>query len=372
MKREAQLLLGLAIGLGVGHVQEGASAATRAPVSKTFAAAPAAQSSVQTNGRRNSIHGHIFNESRRPVSDIFVELLDELGVTVNRSRTTASGRYEFTGLPEGRFRVRVLPYGTDYAEQSQEVVVQNISALGGGTGGEAVQRDFYLNLRADISYGPFYAPGTVFAQEVPQEARKLYERAVGELRAKKEKEGFESLRQALALFPDYYLALDRLGTEYAARGNQNPAYFAAAQVLLTRSVGINRSSYSSHFGLGFAQYHLRMNDAAVESFQRAVRLYDKSINGNLWLGIALKKAGKLADAEASLLRANKLASGKVAGVHMRLAEIYSEQKRYREAADELEQFLKAEQEARDAEKIRQLIAQLRTKAAAASSPATQR
>jgi Flp pilus assembly protein TadD len=362
MKREAQLLLGLAISLGTaGGRGVAAGALALVPAAP---AASAQQSSIQTSGRRNTIHGHVFNDARRPVSDVYVELLDELGVTVNRSRTTASGRYEFTGLPEGRFKVRVLPYGTDYADQTQDIVISNISALGGGTGGESVQRDFYLNVRAELNYGPFYAPGTVFAQEVPQEARKLYERAVVELRTKKEKEGFESLRQALSAFPDYYLALDRLGTEYAARGNTNAAYFEAARVLLTKSVGVNRSSFSSHFGLGFSQYHLGMNEGAVESLRRAVSLYDKSVNGHLWLGIALKKAGKLSEAEASLLRANKIAGGKVAEAHMRLAEIYSAQKRYREAADELEQFLKAEREARDAEKIRQLIAQLREKAAA--------
>ena len=362
MKREAQLLLGLAIGLGVGHGR-GTPAAAPALVSAAPAAA-AQQSSIQTSGRRNTIHGHIFNDTGRPMTDVIVELLDEFGSTINHARTTASGRYEFTGLAEGRFKVRVLPYGTDYADQIQEVVISNVSALGGGSGSESVQRVFYLNLRAELNYGPFYAPGTVFAQEVPTEARKLYERAVVELRTKKEKEGFESLRQALSAFPDYYLALDRLGTEYASRGNTNPAYFEAARVLLTKSVGVNRSSFSSHFGLGFSQYHLGMNEPAVESLQRAVRLYDKSVNGHLWLGIALKKAGKLADAEAELLRAKKLGGGKVAQVHMRLAEIYSAQKRYREAADELELFLKAEREARDAEKIRQLIAQLREKAAA--------
>ncbi|MCA1633293.1 MAG: carboxypeptidase regulatory-like domain-containing protein [Acidobacteria bacterium] len=314
--------------------------------------------------RRNSISGHVFGDSRRPLSDVFVELLDDLGVTVNRTRTTPSGRYEFAALPEGRFKVRVLPYGTDYGEQVQEVIISNVSALGGGTGGEIQQRDFYLNVRADLNSGPFAAPGTVFAQEVPEAARKLYEKASGELRAKKEKEGFESLRNSLDVFPDYFLALDRLGTEYAVRGNSNAAYFEAARVLLMKAVKVNPASFSSTFGLGFAQYHLGWTNEAVETLQRAVKLYGKSVNGHLWLGIALKKAGKLSEAEVSLNRANKVGDGKVAEVHLRLAELYSEQKRYKESADALELYLKNQKDARDAEKIRQLIAQLRQKASA--------
>ena len=183
------------------------------------------------------------------------------------------------------------------------------------------------------------------------------------MRDKKEKEGFDSLKKALEIFPNYYLALDRLGTEYAARGGQSRGIFEAAQVLLRRALEINPRSFSSAFGLGLSQHHLGHVDQAVESFERAVRLYDKSVNAHLWLGVALKKAGRLTQAEAALKRADRLGEGKVAEAHMRLAEIYSEQKRYAEAAAELELFLKHQKDARDAEKIRQLIAQLRAKAA---------
>jgi Tfp pilus assembly protein PilF len=314
--------------------------------------------------RRNEINGFVFGESRRPVPDVMVELLDELNVTINRTKTNASGRYSFHGLSDGRFKIRVLPYGTDYGEQIQEVILRPISAIP-GSGSENQQVDFYLVLREGSNSGPFYAPGAVFAQEVPPEARRLYERGVAELRGKKEKEGFDSIKKALEAFPDYYLALDRLGTEYAARGGQNKSYFEAAQVLLNRALEINPRSFSSAFGLGLSQYHLGLVERAVESLDRAVKLYDKSVNAHLWLGVALKKAGKLARAEAALKRADRLGDGKVAEAHLRLAEIYGDQKRYGEAADELELFLKYQKDARDAEKIRRLIAQLRAKAAAA-------
>jgi Tfp pilus assembly protein PilF len=319
---------------------------------------------ASTAQRRNEITGFVFGESRRPVADVVVELLDELNVTINRTRTNASGRYAFHGLSDGRFKVRVLPYGTDYDEQTQEVILRPVSAIP-GSGSDNQQVDFYLRAQPGAGAGPFYAPGEVFAQEVPDEARRHYARGVEELRARKEKEGFESLRRALEIFPDYYLALDRLGTEYAARGVRNSGYFEAARVLLTKALEVNPRSFSSAFGLGLSHYHLGLTDRAVENLERAARLYDKSVNAHLWLGVALKRAGKLPQAEAALKRADRLGEGKVAEAHMRLAEIYGEQKRYAEAADELELFLKHQKDARDAEKIRQLIAQLRTKAAGA-------
>lgn len=310
---------------------------------------------------RNSVSGHVFGDSRRPLADVHVELLNELGVTISRMRTNGSGRYVFFGLPDGRYKVRVLPYGADYQEQTEDVTLLPVSAIP-GSGAEIAQLDFYLRPRENANVGPLAAPGTIFVQEVPDPAKKLYEMGIADLKAKKEQEGFKSLKMALEIFPNYFAALDRLGTEYAVRGNQDGRYFEAARVLLTKAVEVNRKSFSSTFGLGFSQYHLGLIDQAIENLQRATNIQGKMINGHMWLGIALKRAGKLAEAEAALKRADEMSKGKESEVHWHLAGVYSDQKRYREAADELEKFLNTKPDARDAEKIRQVIAQLRKKA----------
>ena len=317
---------------------------------------------VTSSQGRNSISGLVFGESRMPLSDTHVELLDELGSTITRTKTNGSGRYAFYGLSNGRFKVRVFPVGTDYLEQIQEVILSAVSAVP-GSGSDNQQIDFYLRPRPGANAGPFSVPGTIFAQEVPDEARKLFEQGVSELRQKQEKEGFESLKKALDVFPTYFLALDRLGTEYAARGQMNPPYFEAARILLTKALEVNPRSYSSMFGLGFTQYHLGRVNEAVVNLERAIGVYNKSTHGYLWLGIAQKRVGKVVQAEASLKRANELSKGKEADVHWQLAGLYNDQKRYAEAATELELFLKSKPDARDAEKIKQLIAQLRQKAA---------
>jgi len=311
---------------------------------------------------RNSISGLIFGESRTPLENAYVELLDELGTTIIQTRTNGSGRYAFYGLSSGRFKIRVFPVGTDYMEQTQEVLLSPVSAIP-GSGGDNQQIDFYLRLREGANAGPFSVPGAVFAQEVPDEAKKFFEQGVSELRQKKEKEGFESLKKALDVFPNYFLALDRLGTEYAARGKMNSSYFEAARILLTKALEINPRSYSSMFGLGFAQYHQGAIHEAVANLERAIGVYNKSTNGYLWLGIAQKRAGKVLQAEESFKRANDLSKGKEPDVHWHLAGLYNDQKRYNEAAAELELFLKNKPDARDAEKIKQLIVQLRQKAA---------
>jgi Tfp pilus assembly protein PilF len=351
MKIGFSLLLAIAISVVVSECKT--ATASNNPPSAVF---------VSISQGRNSISGLVFGESRAPVSDTYVQLLDELGQTITQTRTNGSGRYAFHGLSSGRFKVRVFPVGTDYMEQTQEVILAPVSAIP-GSGAENQQIDFYLRLREGANAGPFSVPGAIFAQEVPDEARKFYQQGISELRQKREKEGFENLKKALDVFPNYFLALDRLGTEYAARGNISPSYFEAARILLTKALEVNPKSYSSMFGLGFTQYHQGRINEAVENLERAIGVYNNSTNGYLWLGIAQKKAGKLVQAEASLKRANDLSKGKVADVHWHLAGLYKDQQRYAEAAAELELFLKNQPDARDAEKIKQLIGQLRQKAA---------
>ena len=182
--------------------------------------------------------------------------------------------------------------------------------------------------------GPFaVGPRVVFVQEVPPEAERLYEEGVRLLRDKKERDGFESLKKSLEVFPTYYLALDRLGAEYAMRGNKDRSYWEAARLLLEKAVEVNPSGINSVFGLGWTQYQLGLNAQAVASMERATSLDGKAPDAFLWLGKAQMRVAAVDKAEVSFKRANELTKGKVAEIHKLLAKIYSDQKRYREAFD---------------------------------------
>ncbi len=68
------------------------------------------------------------------------------------------------------------------------------------------------------------------------------------------------------------------------------------------------------------------------------------------------------DAEPHLKKAGELGGNSVPpDIHMYLAQYYSESGRRQEAAAELELFLKLVPNAQDAEKIRNLIRQLKSK-----------
>ncbi|HEX8473060.1 MAG TPA: tetratricopeptide repeat protein [Pyrinomonadaceae bacterium] len=319
---------------------------------------------VQVTGG-NSINGHIFDRERRPLGETHVELLDDFSRMIGRTRTDSSGRYFFSRIPAGRYKVRVMPLGSDFAEQTQEVEISNVTyRLPGGSsrtaGFENVQLDFYLRRReTGKNPGANNPAGTVFAQDVPAEARKAYEKGVTHLDEGRDETGLGELKKAIEIFPNYFAALNTLGYQYLKREQ-----YEAARVLLTKAVEVNPKSASTFYSLGYAQYNLKQKLEAIESFRRSTSLPPSSLNAELVLGRVLREVGRYEEAETQLKRANKLVKGVVAEVHWQLALLYGNNlKRYREAADELETFLKLQPDSRDAQAIKKLIKVFRDKAA---------
>ena len=355
MKKVSSLCLGLAIGAVVAsQLPANASNPTSSVALRSF---------ITTQAGRSVITGTVFAEAHRPIADIWIELLDDFNSTINRVKTDAAGRFTFGNLINGNYRLRVLPYGTDYKEQTQDVTLVSMSAVAGRPGADRQNIDIFLKLNDRTPVGPFaVGPKVVFVQEVPPAAERLYGEGIRFLREKKEKEGFGSLKKSLEVFPTYYLALDRLGAEYAIRGNKDRSYWEAARLLLEKAVEVNPRGINSVFGLGWTQYQLGMNAQAVASMERATSLSGKAADAFLWLGKAQLRLSAIDKAEVAFKRANELTKGKVAEIHKLLAKVYGDQKRYREAADELELYLKTQSDAQDDAQIQELIKKLRAKA----------
>lgn len=323
--------------------------------------------SPETSGARaqssngNSISGLVFGLNRQPVYDIPVELMNDFSQTIAHTRTSSSGRYLFTQLPQGRFRIRVMPYGTDYDEQEQSVEIVNFTRSDSNgnvirSGFSNEQLDFYLRIRKG---SPTEVTGVIFAQDVPKNAKKLYDKAVEDLGNKKEKEGLEGLKTAIEEFPRYFAALERLGTEYVRLN-----HFEAAQILLTLAVEVNPRAYRSWYGLAYSLYSLNKSGEAMTAAQKALELYPNSVEALVLNGVLLRHNKRFAEAEKLLLKANDLTKGANAQIHWQLALIYgNDLKRYSDAAKELKLFLKMQPDAKNAENIKKLIEDFEKKAA---------
>ena len=344
--------------LGVIAVSLNTTAETTRLKSLRAEARPAAVARSAVQGNR--IMGHVFDSNRTPVPRIYVELMNDYYQTLKRVQTDASGLYSFDNLSSGNFKVKVLSSGTDFVEQTQDVTITNFGRRSGTTtvmgGKDSQQVDFILRSKAETrGVATRSAPGTVFVQEVPAEAKRTYDRAVAELDKEKPKaEAIEDLKKAVELFPNYYMALERLGLEYIKRRQYEPA-----NVVLNKAVEVYPRGYMSLYSLGYVLYNLKQYGAADEMLNRAIAVSPNSINAHLWLGIVLRFEGKLDQAEMHLKRANELGKGQIPEAHWQLALLYNQLKRSEQAADELETFLKLQPDSRDAEQIKTLIKRLR-------------
>jgi tetratricopeptide (TPR) repeat protein len=307
---------------------------------------------LQTNS--NSISGHVSNDQRAPLADLRVVLLNDVDSVIRTVKTDGSGLFVFRKLSDGTFHVRIQTSGTNYVSQTKRVEL----ARPHGFGAAFEELDFVLVSNDKASRSG--RPGVVFVQEVPEAARKQFEKAYDLLnKANKRTEALAALKSAIDLFPQYFDALELLGTEQV-----KDREYEAAIPALTKALEVNSRAFASSFALGVAQYNLKQLDPAVESFRRAVSLNERSINANLWLGIALRQTSRPQEAEPYLKRADVLADSKLPDAHWQLALLFNQLKRYKEAADELETFLKVQPDSKDAELIKKLIQRFRQQSVA--------
>ena len=298
----------------------------------------------------STITGFVFDPQRRPIAQVHVELINDVNGVLQRIRTDVSGRFVFRGVSQGRFQVRVLPLGTIYEDQTQEVELSGMSASGRPIR-DTIQKDFYLRLKKS---GPA-STGVIFVQEIPEEAETIYQRAVADLGRDRLEDGVAGLESALKIFPDYYLALERLGLIYITQQR-----YEKAVGVFGKAVAVNPRSFNAWYGLSVSHYSLKQSNAAVEAAQKAVTLNSNSADALLALGVSLRQAKRYEEAEKPLKQADKITKGLSPDVHWNLALLYAKNlNRFSDAANELELYLKTTPDTSQIENIKKLIKKYR-------------
>jgi tetratricopeptide (TPR) repeat protein len=302
---------------------------------------------------RFAVFGHVRDPNGNSVGSIRVSLLDENEQTIRTVFADNSGRFQFRSLGEGIYLIRVETTGTPFEEQTQRIDLQSASRLSSSTE-DPWMVDFRLKLKKGDSVTK---PGVVFLQSVPPAAREHYEKGVIGLSDKKTETGIQALKKAIEIFPDYFLALDLLGTEYVKSG-----MYDNALPILSQAIKVNPDSSKSLYALGVAHLKTNRSDEAVNWLQRAADKDPKNANVYMMMGLAFGNLGSLSESETAFKKAYLLGKSDVADVHFYLAGIYNKQQKYSEAVRELELFLKEAKNIKDSAQIKGMIAKLKEKA----------
>jgi tetratricopeptide (TPR) repeat protein len=304
---------------------------------------------------RFAILGSVRDPGGQPVGSIRVTLLGENYQNLRTVFADSSGRFQFRNLGQGIYIIRIEPAGTPYEEETQTIELQSLSPRRSGTE-EPFTVDF--RLRRKGSQVAQLTPGVVFVQEVPARARQEYERGQSGLNNQNLELAVASLKKAIEIFPDYFLALELLGTEYVRQGQFNEAL-----PVLTRATQVNPNAAKSLYALGVANLKSNRSAEALNWLLRSEDKNPKNPNVHMMLGLAYGNLGSLVESEQAFKKAYLLGGGKsnIADVHFYLAGIYNRQGNYSEAIRELELFLKEADDVKDRTQIDGLIERLRVK-----------
>lgn len=298
-----------------------------------------------------TIMGRVRDQSGQAVSGVRVSLLNDGYSQLRMVFVDSGGGFRFPGIGSGVYHVRIETTGTPYEEQTQRIELQSLRIRGAGN--EPFPIDFVLRPKK----GPPAPPREViFAQTVPAAARDEYERGATHLRNSKTDLGFESLKKAIDIFPDYFDALELLGAEYVKQG-----LFEPALPVLTRALEVNQRAPKSAYALGVA--HLKLNHPvdAAQWLKKSSEMDPNNPNVYMMLGLAHGNNREYEQSETAFKKALHLGGRAAAEAHFYLAGIYNKQERYREAWKRLELYLKEAQDIKDRNLVKSMIDKMKEK-----------
>jgi tetratricopeptide (TPR) repeat protein len=316
----------------------------------------------------NTVTGVVYDNRNNPLIDVDVELLDDLGAYKQHQRTDSTGRYSFSGLADGRFSVRVMPFRYDFEQATRDITFSTFNVTG-GTGSSTEIVDFNLSPRKD---GLAYSEAqVVFAQEIPDNAKNAFKRGENSLKKKDLAGSLIAFEEAVTLFPTYFAGLYQLGELYFAKQEYGKAAF-----YMLKAADVNNKSPQSFFRAGFSLYMLNVNNkmetlpAAVIALNQALMLSPASGEVLLLLGMTEMKQSKLTEAEKHLKQVKKVSTTPNPEVYWQLSQLYGNYlKKYAEAANELENYVKVQnkvdtpEQKKKIEEYKKIIKQLKDKAA---------
>jgi tetratricopeptide (TPR) repeat protein len=301
-----------------------------------------------------TIQGRVSLPEGIPAERVLVTLINSAGVP-RQAYTTEQGRYEFSGIEEGRYTLTAESV-SDSSLRSERIEAETNTTA---TGNLIVN----LGLRKEAeSPGSLNSAAVVTTaeagQKVPKEAHKAFKEGLRFRSANRPDKALESFTRAVELYPKYYQALAERGdlrvlqrkledaaADFAAALKANPQYGPALR------------------GAGYCKLEKREFAEAVKDFEKSVTAQPDNANTYLLLGIAYLELDHRDAARAALFKALSFNTPHELRAYIYLAKLYARERLYAEAAEELHKYLEANPGDPEAASLKAIEAQWRARAA---------
>jgi len=204
-------------------------------------------------------------------------------------------------------------------------------------------------------------PGTVDARAsaVPDSAKDLYKQAMESSKSGDRNKAIEELNKALEIYPNFVSALTELGVQYMQLKQWDRATDA-----LRKAIKISPDAFYPHLNYGIVLVQVKNYKDATSELRFAVQKDRTSAVAHLYLGRALINVGQYDAAESALRHTITIGGSgdEAVEAHRYLGAVYIEKRDSLRAADELDTYLKLAPKAKDGERIRAIIKDLRSQA----------
>lgn len=315
---------------------------------------------ITGTGGRHSIMGRIYYPSgTRADSRLKVRLestrYSELSVLAD-----SNGSFGFKSLLPGSYTVVVE--GGDLYETMRETVYIDGEASRPRSGlqmpsvARAYQVQVHLQPKRIIQASA--KPGVINAAlaNIPETARKAYEKSMESAATGDHKKAIHYLKQAIAAHPAFPIALNELGVQYMKAGELESAVEA-----LRSAVKLDPEAFMPRLNYGIALLQRKNFAEAKTQLDEALQRNPNSATAHLYMGITLIHETRFPEAEQALQQAIRISKQTVGIAHYYLGGLYWRRGEHKLAADELEKYLQGSPGAHDAEKVKSTIKELRSK-----------
>jgi tetratricopeptide (TPR) repeat protein len=287
------------------------------------------------------------------------------GRRIYETFTDLAGTFSFSGVSNGNYELTAEGDGVTFETTS---VYAQVTAFGSAP--QTFTQDIQLRPR-QANAPPRAAVVSAFKQDVPKQARETLERAKKMADQGKAELALSLMREAIKLFPDYFDARLELGNELLQTGRLKEAITE-----LDRAREINPNDDRTYQSFGLVLMQQKNYKIAVAVFSEASRLNPTNPMNPLMRALALIRQAStieptqsaaaasdreflLARAEVALTQASELSGKKLTADHLSLALFYEMKGERSRAADELEQYLRKNPDAGNADSLREAIKRLR-------------
>ena len=301
------------------------------------------------------IHGRV-TDARGQAQRVRVQLLAAGDIPAGDRYTGNEGEYVFETLPSGEYWVVIEKEGFRPFRQGINLDIR----LNPNAQVNVVLEEDRVNSKTPSPVVSGSASShTVDAQNLPPplDARALREYNKGRNEESKGNlEGaLDHYRKALRVEPKYYPALNNLGALYERQRRHSQA-----EEVLDLAILSNPDDGQAYINLGHSLYEEGRFTDAANRLEEGLKRSPNSATGRFFLGSAQLKLGDTASAESNLKRACALDPQGLPAAHLQLANVYLKRRDLRQAAAELETYLKANPSDPQAPAIRGLLASVTT------------